>query len=67
MFNTIKTAALSALIGLGALAAMPATAQADGLYLNFGGRQDSPASASIRRRCDNRRHRRRRRPPTTAD
>ncbi|TIX97542.1 MAG: hypothetical protein E5V18_26025, partial [Mesorhizobium sp.] len=29
MFNTIKTAALSALIGLGTLAAIPATAQAD--------------------------------------
>ena len=36
MFNTLKTAALSALIGLGALAAVPAVAQADGLYLNFG-------------------------------
>jgi hypothetical protein len=39
MFNIIKTAALSAMIGLGALAAAPATAQADGLYLNFGGHQ----------------------------
>lgn len=36
MFNALKTAALSALIGLGALAAVPAVAQADGLYLNFG-------------------------------
>ncbi|MBN9243223.1 MAG: hypothetical protein J0I98_10550 [Mesorhizobium sp.] len=36
MFNTLKTAALSALIGLGALAAVPAVAQADGVYLNFG-------------------------------
>lgn len=36
MFNTLKTAALSALIGLGALAAVPAVAQADGIYLNFG-------------------------------
>ena len=36
MFTKLKTAALSALIGLGALAAMPATAQAEGLYLNFG-------------------------------
>jgi len=37
MFNTIKTAALSAVIALGTLAAIPATAQADSLYLNFGG------------------------------
>lgn len=36
MFKTLKTATLSALIGLGALAAVPAVAQADGLYLNFG-------------------------------
>lgn len=36
MFNTIRIAALSALVGLGALAAVPATAQADGMYLNFG-------------------------------
>lgn len=37
MFSTLKTAMLSAMIGLGGLAAMPAAAQADGLYLNFGG------------------------------
>ena len=37
MFSKLRTAALSAVIGLGALAAMPTTAQADGLYLNFGG------------------------------
>ena len=36
MFTKLKTAALSALIGLGAIAAMPATAQAEGLYLNYG-------------------------------
>ena len=41
MFNTLKTAVLSAMIGLGTLSAMPATAQADGLYLNLGGRHDS--------------------------
>lgn len=41
MFNKIKTAALSALVGLGALAAIPATAQADGLYFNLG--QGEPA------------------------
>jgi hypothetical protein len=37
MLNTIRTMALSALVGFGALAAVPATAQADGIYLNFGG------------------------------
>ena len=36
MFNAIRTAALSAFIGLGALAAVPAAAHADGIYLNFG-------------------------------
>lgn len=38
--TTAKTMALSAVIGLGALAAVPAVAQADGVYLNFGGRDD---------------------------
>lgn len=38
MFNTIKTAALSALVGLGTLAAIPA--HADNLYLGFGNNQD---------------------------
>jgi hypothetical protein len=37
MFNKIKTAALSAVLALGTLAAIPAAAQADSLYLNFGG------------------------------
>lgn len=38
MFTILKSAALSALIGIGALAAMPATAQAQngGFYLGFG-------------------------------
>lgn len=36
MFTTIKATALSALIGLGAMAALPAAAQADNLYLGFG-------------------------------
>lgn len=36
MFNKIKTATISALVGLGTLAAIPASAQADGLYLNLG-------------------------------
>ena len=35
MITKLKTAALSALIGLGAIAAVPATAQAEGLYLNY--------------------------------
>ncbi|QKD02452.1 hypothetical protein [Mesorhizobium loti] len=38
MFNTIKTVALSALVGLGTLAAMPA--HADNLYLGFGNNND---------------------------
>jgi len=38
MFNTVKTAALSALVGLGALTAIPA--HADSLYLGFGNNQD---------------------------
>jgi hypothetical protein len=37
MLKMIRTAALSALVGLGGIAAMPAAAQADGLYINFGG------------------------------
>ncbi|MHA6688210.1 hypothetical protein [Mesorhizobium sp. A556] len=37
MLNTIRTMALSALVGFGALAAMPAVAQADSIYLGFGG------------------------------
>ncbi|WP_315924209.1 hypothetical protein [Mesorhizobium sp. SP-1A] len=41
MFKTIRTAALSALVGLGALAAIPAVAQADGIYLNYGTRPDT--------------------------
>jgi hypothetical protein len=36
MITTLKTAALSALIGLGAIAAVPASAQAEGVYLNYG-------------------------------
>ncbi len=41
MLNTIRTLALSALVGFGALAAVPVAAQADGLYLNFGGQNDT--------------------------
>lgn len=35
MFNRIRTAALSAVIGLGALAALPAAAQADSFYFGI--------------------------------
>jgi hypothetical protein len=38
MYTSIKTAALSALVGLGTLAAIPA--HADSLYLGFGNNQD---------------------------
>jgi len=38
MYTTIKTAAFSALVGLGTLAAIPA--HADSLYLGFGNNQD---------------------------
>jgi hypothetical protein len=41
MLKVIRTAALSAFIGLSALTGMAATAQADGLYLNFGDRADT--------------------------
>ena len=40
MFDMLKTAALSAMIGLGAITALPAAAQADSLYLSFGDRYD---------------------------
>lgn len=36
MFNKIKTIVASAVIGFGALAALPATAQADSLYFTLG-------------------------------
>jgi hypothetical protein len=36
MIKTIRNAALTLAVGLGALAAMPATAEADGLYFSFG-------------------------------
>ena len=36
MFRTLTTAILSAMIGTATLAAIPATAQAEGLYLNLG-------------------------------
>jgi hypothetical protein len=40
MFNKLKAAAVSALIGITAITAAPAMAQESGVYLNFGGRGD---------------------------
>lgn len=37
MITKLRAGALSALIGLGTIAAIPATAQAEGIYLNYGG------------------------------
>lgn len=37
MLTKLRTAALSAVISLGAIAAAPAVAQAEGVYLNYGG------------------------------
>ena len=47
MFSMLKTAALSAMIGLGAIAAMPAAAQAEGVYLNYGGGHDSGVGIGV--------------------
>ncbi len=63
MFGKLKTAALSAIVGLGTLAAIPSAAQADGLYLNFGGHNQvgvgvqfgAPDSAHYRHNRYNRR------------
>ncbi|WP_163267953.1 hypothetical protein [Chelativorans alearense] len=46
MFRKIRIAALSALLGLGTLAAIPATAHADGFYFSFG--QKSPRLSNHR-------------------
>ena len=40
MFDMLKTAALSAMIGLGAITALPAAAQADSAGFGFGDRHD---------------------------
>jgi hypothetical protein len=47
MFAKFKTAAVSALIGLGTLAAIPASAQAEGVYLNYGGRHHSGVGIGV--------------------
>jgi hypothetical protein len=54
MFNKIKTAALSALVGLGTLAAIPA--HADNLYLGFGNNDDGRVGVYVGE--DSYRHRR---------
>jgi hypothetical protein len=41
IFKTIKTAAIAAVVGITALTGMSATAQAEGMYLNFGGERDA--------------------------
>jgi hypothetical protein len=41
MFNMLRNAAISAIIGVSALTGMAVTAQAEGLYLNFGGHGES--------------------------
>ncbi|HEY6633411.1 MAG TPA: hypothetical protein VIZ90_18315 [Rhizobiaceae bacterium] len=47
MITKLKTAVLSALIGLGAIAAVPAAAQAEGVYLNYGSRHHSGVGFGI--------------------
>lgn len=66
MFKKIRTAALSAVIGLGTLAAVPATAQADSFYFgitpngpSFGFYGDSSRRWDRDRRHHHRRHYRR--------
>ncbi len=59
MFNALRTATLSAIIGASALMAIPA--QAEDLYLNFGGRdgvgvQLGNGDSANYRRHDERRH-----------
>lgn len=59
MFRKIRTVALSAVIGLGTLAAVPATAQADSFY--FGISPNGPTfgfHGDSSRRWDRRHHRR---------
>lgn len=59
MLNTIRTLTLSALVGFGALAAMPVAAQADGIYLNFGTRGDARFGVYAGERYHGERHMRR--------
>jgi hypothetical protein len=50
MKNLFKTAALSALIGLGGIAALPSTAAADGIYFSFGARDGGVVGVQYDRR-----------------
>lgn len=59
MLKFIKTATLSALIGLGGLTAMPASASADSLHLSLGGPAAPVFSVQFDRRGDERRFDRR--------
>lgn len=59
MLNTIRTLALSALVGFGALAAAPVAAQADGIYLNLGGPNDARFGVYAGNRYDGERYVRR--------
>lgn len=54
MFKVLKTAVLSAMIGLGGLAAMPANALADGIYLNLGNGGDARFGVFVRDGRDDR-------------
>jgi hypothetical protein len=47
MSGKLRTAALSTVVGLAALAAIAGAAQAEGLYLNFGGSRDSGAGVYV--------------------
>lgn len=48
MFNILKTAAVAAFIGLGAFAAMPVSAHAEGIYLNLGSGGDVRGGIEVR-------------------
>ena len=58
MLKTFRTAALSALVGLSALAGTAAIAQAEGMYLNFGGERGVGVTVNNGRWDDRRDHRR---------
>lgn len=60
MLTTLKTATLSAMIGLGAITALPAAANAQDVYLGFGDRHRDGISGGVHiggDRADYRRHR----------
>lgn len=47
MLNMLRTAVLSAAVGVAALTGMAPAAQAEGLYLNFGGRGEPRAGVYV--------------------